>query len=35
MVRGALGEWEGDSTGGNLCVHVADSLHRTAETNTF
>ena len=26
--------WEGGPTGGDMCVHTADSLHCTAETNT-
>ena len=31
------GGWEGDARGGrygDTCIHIADSLHCTAETNT-
>ena len=26
--------WEGGPEGGDICIHIADSLHCTAETNT-
>ena len=32
-----LGGWEGDARGrgyGDICIHIADSLCDTAETNT-
>lgn len=35
----ALEEWDGEVPGevqerGHMCTHIADSLHRAAETNT-
>ena len=27
------GWWEGGPEGGDICIHIADSLHCTTETN--
>ena len=40
MLCGDLDGWDGEGgrkevqEGGDICIHVADSLHCTAETNT-
>ena len=38
VLRDDLGGWDGErgevQQGGDICIHIADSLHCTAETNT-
>ena len=38
MLCGDLDGWDGEGRevqeGGDICIHIADSLHCTSETNT-